>query len=77
MHYTPQIRKSAYTFINILEGADKWFEALSESKKNTLKENLDHGAVILDSKSQLKAYLYFYGKSHQATHLCKFELLIG
>lgn len=73
MYYTPQIRKSAYTFKNILEDANKWFETLSESKKKTLKEDLDHGAGILDSKSQLKAYLHFYGKFHQAKLLQAFD----
>lgn len=33
MHYTPQIRKSAYTFEDILKNAEKWFAPLSESKR--------------------------------------------
>ncbi len=70
MHYTPQIRKSAYTFEDILNNAKKWFASLSESKRKSLKENLDHGAALLDSKSQLKAYLHFI---HQAKRLHAFE----
>lgn len=64
MHYTPQIRKSAYSFDDILKMADKWFSSLSESEQNKLKESLNHGAGILDSKPQLNAYLHFYGKIH-------------
>lgn len=64
MHYAPQIRKSAYSFDDILKNAEKWFASLSESKRKSLKENLDHGAALLDSKSQLNAYLHFYGSIH-------------
>lgn len=73
MHYTPQIRKSAYSFDDILKNAEKWFASLSESKRKSLKENLDHGAALLDSKAQLKAYLHFYGSIHQAKLLQAFE----
>lgn len=73
MHYTPQIRKSAYSFDDILKDVEKWFVSLSENKKKSLKENLDHGAALLDSKSQLKAYLHFYGRIHQAKLLQAFE----
>ena len=73
MQYTPQISKSAYTFEDILNNAEKWFTSLSESKRKSLKENLDHGAALLASKSQLKAYLHFYGSIHQAKLLQAFE----
>lgn len=73
MHYTPHICKSAYTFDDILSNAKKWFASLPERKQKSLKEDLDHGAGILDSKSQLKAYLHFYGSIHQAKLLMAFE----
>jgi len=42
-------------------------------QEEDFKENLDHGAGILDSKSQLKAYFHFYGKFHQAKLLQAFD----
>lgn len=73
MHYTPHIYKSAYTFDGILSNTKKWFASLPERKQKSLKEELDHGAGILHSKSQLKAYLHFYGSIHQAKLLQAFE----
>ncbi|MCM1504398.1 MAG: hypothetical protein NC127_04295 [Muribaculum sp.] len=38
---------------------------------------MNHGAGLLNSKSQLKAYLHFYGKIHQAKLLQAFENIPG
>lgn len=46
---------------------------LPKNKKESLKHDLDHGAGNLDSDAQLKAYLHFYGKIHQAKLLLAFE----
>lgn len=73
MHYTPQIRKSFFSFDEILSKANKWFASLPESSKKSLKQHLDHGSATLDSKAQLMAYLHFYGRIHQAKLLQAFE----
>jgi len=67
MHFiTSRTQTSPHTFDKILDKAHQWFDGLTESKQKSLKEDLDHGASMLVSNSQLKAYLHYYGEIHQA-----------
>ena len=58
--------KSFHSFDEILENASKWHNTLSDAEQKKLKEALDHGAGLLTSSEQLKAYIYHYGKIHQS-----------
>lgn len=60
MNYTPNVRKSAQTFINVLRKAKDWFASLSKTEQKNLIEDLEHGAAHLTNSRQLNAYI---GKS--------------
>lgn len=45
MNYTPNIRKSAQTFVSVLQKAKDWFASLSKTEQQNLIDDLEHGAV--------------------------------
>lgn len=50
MNYTPTVRKSAQTFINVLQKAKDWFASLSATEQKKLIEDLEHGAAHLTNR---------------------------
>lgn len=73
MNYTPNVRKSAQTFINVLQKAKEWFASLSKMEQQKLIDELDHGAGHLTNIRQLNAYIAKYGEIHQAKLLHAYE----
>lgn len=66
MNYTPNVRKSAQTFVNVLQKAKEWFASLSKTEQQNLIDELEHGAGHLTNIRQLNAYIAKYGEIHQA-----------
>lgn len=54
------------SFKVVLNKAKQWFDGLSKSEQDSLKEDLQHGAGHLTTKRQLNAYLSSYGEIHGA-----------
>lgn len=73
MNYTPNIRKSAQTFVNVLQKAKEWFVSLSKTEQQNLIDELEHGAGHLTNVRQLNAYIAKYGEIHQAKLLHAYE----
>lgn len=73
MNYTPNVRKSAQTFINVLQKAKDWFASLSKMEQQKLIDELDYGAGHLTNIRQLNAYIAKYGEIHQAKLLHAYE----
>ena len=73
MNYTPNIRKSAQTFANVLLKAKEWFASLSKTEQQKLIDELEHGAGLLTNIRQLNAYIAKYGEIHQAKLLHAYE----
>ena len=63
MTYIPNIRKSAQTFVSVLQIAKDWFASLSKTEQQNLIDDLEHGA----------AHLAKYGEIHQAKLLHAYE----
>lgn len=49
----------------ILERATTGYLALPAAKQKQLKESLDNGKALLESESQMNAYLHHYGEMHR------------
>lgn len=65
--YCRKIHDLNYTsFADIHNLSVKYIRNLSDDKLDSLFEQLDHGAHILTSVGQLYAYMYCYGKMHEA-----------
>lgn len=73
MNYTPNVRKSAQTFVNVLQKAKEWFASLSKTEQQNLIDELEHGAGHLTNDSQLNAYIAKYGEIHQDKLLHAYE----
>lgn len=73
MNYIPNTRKSAQTFVNVLQKAKEWFATLSKTDQQNLTEDLEHGAGHLTTARQLNAYIAKYGEIHQAKLLLAYE----
>lgn len=63
------------SFIRMIQRAVLRVEKFSESKKNTLKEKLEHGLANLSSDEEMDMYLSIYGKIHQEKLLLAFDNL--
>lgn len=53
MNYTPNVRKSTQTFVNVLQKAKEWFASLSKTEQQNLIDELEHGAGHLTNIRQL------------------------
>lgn len=73
MNYTPNVRKSTQTFVNVLQKAKEWFASLSKTEQQNLIDELEHGAGHLTNIRQLNAYIAKYGEIHQAKLLNAYE----
>lgn len=73
MNYTPNVRKSTQTFVNVLQKAKDWFASLSKTEQQNLIDELEHGAGHLTNVRQLNAYIAKYGEIHQAKLLHAYE----
>lgn len=62
MNYTPNVRKSTQTFVNVLQKAKEWFASLSKTEQQNLIDELEHGAGHLTNIRQLNAYIAKYGE---------------
>lgn len=66
MNYIPNTRKSAQTFVSVLQKAKDWFALLSKTEQQNLIEDLERGTAHLTNTRQLNAYIAKYGEIHQA-----------
>lgn len=66
MTYIPNARKSAQTFVSVLQIAKDWFASLSKTEQQNLIDDLEHGTAHLANARQLNAYIAKYGEIHQA-----------
>lgn len=73
MNYIPNTRKSAQTFVSVLQKAKDWFALLSKTEQQNLIEDLERGTAHLTNTRQLNAYIAKYGEIHQAKLLQAFE----
>ena len=73
MNYTPNVRKSTQTFVNVLQKAKEWFASLSKTEQQNLIDELEHGASHLTNIRQLNAYIAKYAEIHQAKLLNAYE----
>lgn len=73
MNYTPNVRKSTQTFVNVLQKSKEWFASLSKTEQQNLIDELEHGAGHLTNIRQLNAYIAKYGEIHQAKLLNAYE----
>lgn len=73
MNYTPNVRKSTQTFVNVLQKAKEWFASLSKTEQQNLIDELEHGASHLTNIRQLNACIAKYGEIHQAKLLNAYE----
>ncbi len=72
--YSRQIRHLNYdSFSDIQELSAKHCQRLEEDELNLLFDELDHGAHILTNMEQLYAYMYCYGKMHEAKLIKAFK----
>lgn len=46
MNYTPNVRKSTQTFVNVLQKAKKWFALLSKMEQQNLIDELGHEPAL-------------------------------
>ena len=53
MNYIPNTRKSAQTFVSVLQKAKDWFASLSKAESQNLIDDLKHGAAHLTNTRQL------------------------
>lgn len=54
MNFTPNIRKSAQSFGNVLQKAKEWFATIPKTEQQNLIDDLEHGAGHLTNIPQLK-----------------------
>ena len=54
------------TFDKVRDLSTKFYRELPQALQDELFEALNHGIDILDSEPQMTAYLYAFGKMHQA-----------
>ena len=73
MNYIPNTRKSAQTFVSVLQKAKDWFALLSKTEQQNLIEDLERGTAHLTNTCQLNAYIAKHGEIHQAKLLQAFE----
>ena len=73
MNFTPNIRKSAQSFGNVLQRAKEWFATIPKTEQQNLIDDLEHGAGHLTNIPQLNAYIAKYGEIHQAKLLLAYE----
>lgn len=73
MTYIPNTRKSAQTFVSVLQKAKDGFASLSKTEQQNLIDDLEHGAALLTNTRQLNAYIAKYGEIHQAKLLHAYE----
>ena len=66
MNYTPNVRKSTQTFVNVLQKAKEWFASLSKMEQQNLIDELGH-------EPALNAYIAKYDEIHQAKLLNAYE----
>lgn len=46
MNTTPNLRKSAQTFVSVLQNEKDWFASLSKTEQQNLIDDLEHGGLI-------------------------------
>ncbi len=60
MNYTPNVRKSAQTFINVLQKAKEWFASLSKMEQQKLYQEASRGKRIKEFGDKLQGYTLIY-----------------
>ena len=76
--YSKQIQKMNHPcFSDIQNISARYFQRLDEDENNSLFEQLNHGERILSSEGQLYAYMYSYGKMHEAKMLKSLQQIPG
>lgn len=46
MNYTPNVRKSTQTFVNVLQKAKEWFASLSKMEQQNFIDELGHEPAL-------------------------------